>query len=72
MLLGMLTLSSVSNKIAEGAFEPANHCTHVTYSCGVQEDICNFTGTTKQLIAHIWVSDGSICNQEGPEPFYFI
>ena len=61
ILLGTLALTSASRKVTEHATEETNHCVHVTYSCGVAEDICNFTGNLKQLLAQVWASDKSIC-----------
>lgn len=37
-------------------------CITVNYSCGVSADICNFKGTTKQLIAMVWAQDAAICD----------
>lgn len=34
---------------------------HVTLSCGVEYDICNFTGTTTQLLNSILNSNNNIC-----------
>jgi len=63
MLIGILTLGSFSYKVVESTPEqPTNHCIHVTYSCGVQEDVCDFTGTAQQLFASILASDDAICN----------
>lgn len=37
------------------------NCITVTYSCGVTTDICDFSGTTEQLMALIMISDDLIC-----------
>jgi len=34
---------------------------HVTLSCGVEYDICNFTGTTTQLLNSILNSNNNVC-----------
>ena len=67
MLLGTAALTSAAHQAKKSAIETTNHCVHVTYSCGVEEDICNFTGTTEQLLAQVEASDKSICN--ATEPF---
>lgn len=61
MLLGTLALTSASRKVTEHATEETNHCVHVTYSCGVAEDICGFSGTTEELVTLIWYLDYVLC-----------
>ena len=69
MLLGTAALTPASRKATGGTTETTNHCVHVTFSCGVAEDICNFTGTMKQLVAQVLASDASMCRSPEPEPF---
>ena len=44
--------------------EEATHCIHVTLSCGVEYDVCNFQGTTSQLIKSVLVNDDAVCGIE--------
>jgi len=55
----LLTATSFagSNVVAE---EDAG-CTHVTLSCGVQYDICNFKGTTTQLVNSVLNANNNVC-----------
>jgi len=45
-VLGTATSFAGSNVVAE---EVADDCIHVTHSCGVEYDICDFEGSTKQI-----------------------
>lgn len=36
-------------------------CNHVTLSCGITYDICNFSGTMEQLMDIITAEDHKIC-----------
>jgi len=56
-VLGTATSFAGSSVVAE---EDAG-CIHVTLSCGVEYDICNFKGTTKQLIKSVLVNDDAVC-----------
>ena len=62
MLLGTAALSSAFRKGTERATEETNHCIHVTFSCGYQADICDFSGTTQELIDMVWEADEIICD----------
>lgn len=62
MLLGTAALTSASHQATEGTTETTNHCIHVTFSCGYEADICDFSGTTQELIAMVWYVDDVICN----------
>ncbi len=61
MLLGTAALTSASRKGTEHTTEETNHCIHVTYSCGVEEDICGFSGTTQELVTMVWYLDYVLC-----------
>lgn len=56
-VLGSATSFAGSSVVAE---EDAG-CIHVTLSCGVEYDVCNFKGTTRQLIAAVLVNDDAVC-----------
>jgi len=38
-----------------------NDCIGVTLSCGVSYDICNFTGTTSQLVNLVIGQNNNVC-----------
>jgi len=59
-VLGTATSFAGSNVVAEEATD----CIHVTLSCGVEYDVCNFQGTTPQLIKSILVNDDAVCGIE--------
>ncbi|WP_340064059.1 hypothetical protein [Ascidiimonas aurantiaca] len=40
------------------------HCVHVTLSCDVEYDICNFTGTTTQLINMVIGDNNDVCGTD--------
>lgn len=44
------------------------NCIHVTYSCCVETDICNFTGTLQQLGKMLQAQDDLICGGSRDEP----
>lgn len=48
----------VENKTAE---DETAGCIHVSLSCGVEYDICNFKGTTTQLINSVLNSNNNVC-----------
>ncbi|CAM1351083.1 hypothetical protein [Tenacibaculum insulae] len=54
---GTATSFAESNVIAE---KDAG-CIHVTLSCGIEYNICDFKGTTKQLIKAVLVNDDAVC-----------
>lgn len=39
-------------------------CIHVSLSCGVQYDVCNFTGTFQQLLNSVLNSNNNVCGTE--------
>lgn len=47
-----------SNEVVE-----SENCISVNYSCGASADICNFKGTTQQLLNMVWVQDELICSE---------
>lgn len=54
---GTATSFAGSNVVAE---EDAG-CIHVTLSCGVEYDVCNFTGTTTQLVNMVIGDNNDVC-----------
>lgn len=55
-VLGTATSFAGSNVIAEDA-----GCIGVSLSCGVSYEICNFSGTTTQLINSVLNSNNNVC-----------
>lgn len=56
-VLGTATSYAVSNVVNE---EVAG-CIHVSLSCGVEYDMCNFTGTPEQLINAVISDNNDVC-----------
>lgn len=55
-VLGTATSFAGSNVVEEDA-----DCIHVTLSCGVEYDVCNFTGSTRQLINMVIGDNNDVC-----------
>jgi hypothetical protein len=58
-VLGTTMSFASSNAVAED-----EECTHVTLSCGVEYDICNFTGTVTQLINSVISDNNDVCGTD--------
>ncbi len=56
-ILGIATSFAGNNVVSEENID----CIHVTLSCGVEYDICNFSGTTIQLINSVLNSNNNVC-----------
>ncbi len=56
-VLGTVTSFAGSNAVTE----EDSDCIHVTLSCGVSYDICNFSGTTTQLINMVIGDNNDVC-----------
>ncbi|MGB3592157.1 MAG: hypothetical protein WBA16_10775 [Nonlabens sp.] len=54
-IISLCSFATVDNELAN------DDCIHVTYSCGVETDICNFTGTTTQLVNMLIGQDNIVC-----------
>lgn len=54
-MLGNNDLSTLENE---------TNCTHITLSCGIEYDICNFKGTTSQLVQVVINANNSNCSTE--------
>lgn len=67
MLVGTMAFASTGNGDGDvkGKVKKENvrdgDCVHVTHSCGVSYDICNFKGTIEQLAKMVWVRDEVLC-----------
>lgn len=55
-VLGTVTSFAGSNVVSEDVA-----CTHVSLSCGVEYDICNFKGTSAQLMNSVLNSNNNVC-----------
>lgn len=66
--LQSILIDEKSNSFYEYLGEKENFyaCIHVTLSCGVEYDICNFTGTTEQLINVISNANNNVCGTNFP------
>ncbi|QTV04890.1 hypothetical protein [Faecalibacter bovis] len=62
-LFGTFAMANETKEIKEEASkaQTEENCIKVNYSCGVSADICNFNGTTQQLVNMVWAQDGLIC-----------
>jgi hypothetical protein len=41
-------------------------CIHVSLSCGVEYDVCNFQGTTTQLVNSVLNANNNVCGTDFP------
>ena len=56
-VLGTATSFAGSNVVEEDK----EGCVHVTLSCGVEYDVCSFTGSTTQLVNMVIGDNNDVC-----------